>query len=1401
MGTPRKIRLTQKTAKGEADVARDTLSASVRDSFRVLEATSDPLVITDSKDQIVFLNKQAEEYLCDGLSAPTTVYWAEYELLAADADPGRTPPEGMPEGRDSSRVRLRTEDASGNVRSINATVQSIEIERQHLKLIRLDKPAERKRLNLVRPDGEDRYRSVIQDFTELVCRWKPDGTLTFVNDAYCRYFGKDPEELIGQNFLQLIPESEHTKVWEHFESFTKETPVQTHEHRVLGADGELRWQRWTNRAIFDDYGRVVEFQSVGSNITEMKRVEEALQYRLELERIVMSLSSKFISITPDKFDDNIIEVLRTIGEFTKADRCYVFALSDDGATMSNTHEWCARGIIPHVDQLQNLPLSVFSHSLDVMRKGEVFHVPRVADLPASASAEKEEFEREGIRSLICVPMLRRGAFSGFVGFDSVHAEHEWTTDEIDLLKVVADVFATALEREHTERALIASEERYRLFAQNFLGVAFQATMDWIPTFFHGAVEAITGYSETDFLAGAPRWDEVIHPEDWPKIGDSARRMATQPNYSVQREYRIVHRNGEIRWVRERSQNICDNNGKPYLIQGTIYEVTEQRLAENALKDSEELNRITIDSMADAMHVVDRDLVFTLVNSKYRLWCRELGLDENVIGKTLFEVCPFLSSAVRDEYERVFSSGAALVTEESNHLRGEEIITETRKIPIRDGDGVKKVITVIRDITERKNSERALKESEQRFRTMADFTHDWEYWLGTDHRFVYVSPSCEATTGYKAEDFEADFELLRRMTHGDDLPILDRHLNEQVKPGKVSSIDFRIMTRLGDERWINHVCQPVYDEQGNYLGRRASNRDITVRKNVEEALRRERDRAQRYLDVAGTVLLALDGDEKVVLINRKGCDVLGLPEAEIVGRNWFDDFVPTHVREAGRRAFRRFATGHTGSSEYRESPVVTRTGEVRTIAWNDTLVRDDDGNIRGTLSSGSDITDRKRMERVQSALFEISEASNLTGSLEQLLQTIHGILGRLIDTTNFYVALYDAAKGQYSFPYIVDEYHDTADLAPEELRKTLTDYVRRTGLPLLADEERDRELIQNGEVAVVGQPSKIWLGVPLETSQGVIGVVAVQSYTDAALYKESDMDLMTFVSRHISMGIERKLAEEALRESEEHYRSLVETMTEGLVVRDNSNVITFVNQSFCDMLGYSTEEVEGSKLSRYLDNENLRVLTEQAVIRRDGLNESFELDWTRKDGTQVTTIMSPQPTRDASGRVTGCFAVVTDISDRKRAEDRLRQATNLLRVEREALTQKNIALKEILDHIEKERQDYKQAICKDVEQAMSPFLKKLRLFVDERRARELEGLETQMAAILAKDIDVFRDRYARLTPRELEICELIKAKLSSKEISERLNLSVLTVHKHREQIRRKLGITSKGINLSTYLQSH
>jgi|GEM_PF-1888467 len=133
-------------------------------------------------------------------------------------------------------------------------------------------------------------------------------------------------------------------------------------------------------------------------------------------------------------------------------------------------------------------------------------------------------------------------------------------------------------------------------------------------------------------------------------------------------------------------------------------------------------------------------------------------------------------------------------------------------------------------------EQELKESEERFRALADFTYDWEYWLTPDGHYVYVSPSCERITGYSSDEFQKSPELLKSIVHADDREVVMKHLREEPIEGSVVyPLEFRIITRNGEDRWLEHVCQPIYSSDGKYLGRRGSNRDITERRRAEEAL--------------------------------------------------------------------------------------------------------------------------------------------------------------------------------------------------------------------------------------------------------------------------------------------------------------------------------------------------------------------------------------------------------------------------------------------------------------------------------------------------------------------------------------------------------------------------------------
>jgi len=140
-----------------------------------------------------------------------------------------------------------------------------------------DEMKERRRVEAALQDSEESYRVLVESMPALICRFLPDGTLSFVNSAYCQYFKKTRAELIGKNFFQFIPQEEKSKVRKHYESLTRENPVISYEHQVLAADGELRWQTWTDHAIFDNDGELQQYQSIGLDSTESKKTEQALR--------------------------------------------------------------------------------------------------------------------------------------------------------------------------------------------------------------------------------------------------------------------------------------------------------------------------------------------------------------------------------------------------------------------------------------------------------------------------------------------------------------------------------------------------------------------------------------------------------------------------------------------------------------------------------------------------------------------------------------------------------------------------------------------------------------------------------------------------------------------------------------------------------------------------------------------------------------------------------------------------------------------------------------------------------------------------------------------------------------------------------------------------------------------
>jgi signal transduction histidine kinase/CheY-like chemotaxis protein len=284
------------------------------------------------------------------------------------------------------------------------------------------------------------------------------------------------------------------------------------------------------------------------------------------------------------------------------------------------------------------------------------------------------------------------------------------------------------------------------------------------------------------------------------------------------------------------------------------------------------------------------------------------------------------------------------------------------------------------------------------------------------------------------------------------------------------------------------------------------------------------------------------------MNAAGLAMLDADAAEqVVGHATVNLVVPEH-QASFRALLSRVSGGASGGLEFQ---VTSLKGAHR---WLETqmvpLWRG--GRVHALLALTRDVTQRRRAERVQQATYRIAEATLASDHLKDLLAEVHRIVGELMPASSFYVALYDEPTGIISFPYFVDEADPSHNVTPRPLARGMTEYVLRSGAPLLATPAVYDDLVARGEVELIGAPSIDWLGVPLTVKDRTIGIVAAQSYSEGVRYGEREKEILMFVSAQIAMAVERKRADDAwrdqadlLRQNEERYRAFIEQSSEGV----------------------------------------------------------------------------------------------------------------------------------------------------------------------------------------------------------------------------------------------------------------
>ncbi len=391
--------------------------------------------------------------------------------------------------------------------------------------------------------------------------------------------------------------------------------------------------------------------------------------------------------------------------------------------------------------------------------------------------------------------------------------------------------------------------------------------------------------------------------------------------------------------------------------------------------------------------------------------------------------------------------------------------------------------------------------------------------------------------------------------------------------------------------------------------------------AEEEARKERDKTQKYLDVAGVMFVVIGSNEEVVLVNRKGCEVLGYDEHEIVGRNWFDAFLPDRVRDDVRAVFASLMNGALDPAGRFENPILTKDGEERTIAWNNTVLMDETGVIVGAISSGQDITERRQAER---ALRE-SERSFRALADNASDGILIGTSGELHIYANRRVAEITG--------YEVDELLGMGirDLVhPDELSTVLEIYRKRLEGQSAPRQYETRFVRKDGSVVPVelAGAKTVWQGIT------------------------ADLVMIRDIAA-------RKRAEEALHKSENTYRTLVENLPQMVYLKDADSRYVSCNADFAREVGLQPDEIEGKTDHDLFPRQQAEQY--EAVDRKileSGETADFEETYPGR-GEEVHVHTVKTPVRDDDGNVVGILGIFWDITDRKRAEDELRDSEERL----------------------------------------------------------------------------------------------------------------------------------------------
>ena len=799
--------------------------------------------------------------------------------------------------------------------------------------------------------------------------------------------------------------------------------------------------------------------------------------------------------------------------------------------------------------------------------------------------------------------------SGSISFRAQTTELEWRGRKA-LLVIIEEASAETPKASYPEELADVLQN----MLSSLPGFVYLCENDpqWTMLYISPGFKELTGYDPEEVIGNRLlSFNDLIHPDHRQRVWEEWQRVIREGK-PYEGEYPIITRNGEIKWVWERGRGVYTEEGKLFL-EGFLIDITSLKEAQTRFKGKEEEYRqlslefkALLDAIPDNLTLQTPDLKIVWANRGAAAGINK-GVPE-LIGKHCYElwhgrsepclVCPV---------QRAFQSGKM---EEDIVTTPDGRVWFLRGIPIKDEEGkVQNVVEMGRDITASQRAQEELRESEEKFHILVELSSDGIFLEDQYGNILDCNEAGARIYGYKKEEIigknirdlvPEDFaRTLPEVIDFDSGGVYEERRSKR-KDGSVfpSEIATRLCTVRGERRLLAYV------------------RDITERKLAEEALKESERRYHTLAEISPVGIFQTDAHGSTTYVNPKWCEISGLSKEEALGEGWLKAVHPEEREEVRKGWIEATREGRPSRAEYR---FLRPDGKISWVIGQAVPQRNEKGEVLGYVGTITEITERKLMERA------LEEEKTKFEALAQ--------------SAPYGMALV-SQKGKWL--YINPKFTEITGYSIEDVPDGKTWFRKAFPDPLYRKQVVQSWIESVSSTTLIEKRSRIFRVTRKDGAERTFKITAVQ------------IPMGDFLVTFEDITLQREM-EEALRKSEEQYRTLVENLSEGVDIVDAEENFVFANPACEKIFGVPPGGLKGRNLKEFTAPGYERKLEEETEKRKKGISSKYEFQILREDGQLRNLEVSAVPRYDEKGNYSGTMAIISDVTERKMLEQEVEKA--------------------------------------------------------------------------------------------------------------------------------------------------